>query len=1778
MFLSFLDDTPSSSFYVNANYEECSSDAGDGGNSIFIKSNDFGLLIMDNIIDDPLNSSLYYGQLTHTESVPFSLFGFRNPSASTVYVYAEEGASDTDDCSATPCRSLAHAYALLRHDEEITIFLKANPSLSQSLSIRSTNSIATFQGFGPDTTTVTVSNEARFHVEGHLWLDTMNIESSTILMNSLVYAPASAEAAKIYAGNCNFTIQMGYSAIFVIESATSFEMQSCIFPSYARFSEGPAVLDLTSKKDMKVSLNDTSLTTNSSSPHSPLAIVVQSAKNVIFSDVDFQVNLTFSDSDSQPYFILKGSFVEGDVEKVFKGVLDQEADDSAKYWGIRSGDSRPLKAILAGNQTKLVDVVFVSQPAGSGETGTMDDPIGTLQTAFEKFPNIIYVKSNIDADVGEIMTDSPLSVIGLNDTVPPQITGTLHIHFETPLVLKNLAFPTAGLTFSAYGDELVLDSCIFGTLNTILNPSAQLFTDSTDLESFTVKGCSFSSLSVGSSILEFTVSHTYEAIIGHPQMKTVFQHISGGVCLDVDVVDGTFLLQHTHFVECSAAQDGNGAALNLFIQYGEATIKACLFHRNRANLGGALFIDTNGFDNAQMTLVISDGDDPLHTPLKFIDCSAQSGNNIYIVSTQYVLDNDTLAFDPTPMKSNDYILVIRCHHANESKPKQIFITDTSTWTEPISLSKSNGLYSIQRSGTDVTSLRLSNEKYETEHGVDPPRGFISLDTTIRILMLTICIPQQTFPSPFIFVASEGNLELSSVAVTAMQSTAPTSFGYSSFIHSEGIFKLTGTSTVSELLNFGDKTAFVIVGKSFSFECHSDPGKRGRVASRSTTATDIFEISVQYENTVFINHIDFVGSANGVSHRVLTGKSEMTLELLNCSFTHFTKLPGLSEDEDGGVLYFHKKVHLTLIRCSFSSISSNGRGGVIFAQDLYSFNVTDSSFDICSSGGNGGCLHIAYPDTSSGAAFVFQATFQECSCGSGKNGSWAHFTEMPASPQLVPDNWPITDNSMTRDSTNHFTATVTTSGVESTIDLIDFLFPPQLETVYVSGNAEPTGAGCGDKDNPCTTVDSGFVRLDTSNPCSIIIQKTTTIIGPLEVEWNLTISPPGSDSVDVQVISDPERNVQHAFQFSKGDSSINHLDFRMFDENILSQAVFGISGTEVSLSIESCQFLSLVTYNFIFEQASGNLSITKSNFTGVTKDPQYAPDHGTLVSAQLSQSDSLKLEALRVTSANLVNTQGGFYFGFVVQFEKQTDPSFLFKDITLIEPEESTLGSLHFLVIVGKCGKERMVVDGPVGVSQDGENTENCGYFDNLCQTLYYSVEVAFNTTDPSVAIQGRVDLGYITKLGSKLTIQGRDQNAAVDFSNVNSLSVSGQPAVITINTLEIALTPTFQAEMAVMLSNKASLALNNVKFSISAAEPITFFHSDDSSLSLIDVTMNPPNPQLVNQFLLSLKGQLSIAGSTFNNIQSPSTQQTAPFALVAQSQPSSFSIGSTAARTTFSNFQGAQMGGALFFRIDHDQSSVSIINTAFQNCQATTAGGAVFILYVVEVDPSQLLVSASFSKCSLTDTTANGQWMFVVAPAIEGFVTNDQWKETLKSMDRNNHMQMIWCEAPSMDAPTESISLLDLLMLPVDADEIFVNNGSSFTGTECGSTPATACLTIDLAVSQMKTDASEIVIVGEGRLGKGIGVFGGYFGLRGESSSKTQLKVNGKGYGQTDGMIGGMDSAELSISNLRLTELASSDGLTGLSGSGSWDRKFVSCDCGGHDESNTIQFECISVG
>ncbi|KAK2942941.1 hypothetical protein BLNAU_22152 [Blattamonas nauphoetae] len=97
-----------------------------------------------------------------------------------------------------------------------------------------------------------------------------------------------------------------------------------------------------------------------------------------------------------------------------------------------------------------------------------------------------------------------------------------------------------------------------------------------------------------------------------------------------------------------------------------------------------------------------------------------------------------------------------------------------------------------------------------------------------------------------------------------------------------------------------------------------------------------------------------------------------------------------------------------------------------------------------------------------------------------------------------------------------------------------------------------------------------------------------------------------------------------------------------------------------------------------------------------------------------------------------------------------------------------------------------------------------------------------------------------------------------------------------------------------------------------------------------------------------------------------------------------------------------------------------------------------------------------------------------------------------------------------------------------------------------GSTLETASMTIDDALLQINAEATEIVIVGEGRLGEGVGVWGGYFGLSGETSMKTQLKVNGKRSGQTDGIVGGLHSAELGLHNLRMTEIAASDGLSGF--------------------------------
>ncbi|KAK2957755.1 hypothetical protein BLNAU_7189 [Blattamonas nauphoetae] len=458
------------------------------------------------------------------------------------------------------------------------------------------------------------------------------------------------------------------------------------------------------------------------------------------------------------------------------------------------------------------------------------------------------------------------------------------------------------------------------------------------------------------------------------------------------------------------------------------------------------------------------------------------------------------------------------------------------------------------------------------------------------------------------------------------------------------------------------------------------------------------------------------------------------------------------------------------------------------------------------------------------------------------------------------------------------------------------------------------------------------------------------------------------------------------------------------------------------------------------------------------------------------------------------------------------------------------------------------LEGEVEVDDNGFTFEKCGHFHLFCSSFELGVarmeEANLNRIKimEKIAVSSTIRMkGENSVVGASMdsilcfTQDGQFENSAKDYLD-SSLSFSS--IVITVQQLDRT-TPLF-------VSTCGSVSFTSCSFLGSSSTSISFslISISQSDLILSEVITN--SVKLTSAPLIVFRdGEFVVVHSTFSSINvTPSGTQDSPFTLRAVDQPSSFSIGSLAAQTTFTDLKGAKMGGALGISIGNADSSVSIVNTLFENCQATTAGGAALISFLVKVDSSELIVSASFSKCSLTSANGNGQWMLLVAPTITDFVTEDQWKETLAEMNRREHMKMIWCEAPSLDAPMESMSLLDILRPGTSAEEIFVHNGSSFTGSGCGQTRETACQTIDLAVLEMKTEGSEIVIEGEGRLGDCVGVFGGYFGLRGESSLKTQLKVNGKGFGGTDGMIGGMESAELSISNLRLTELASSDGLS----------------------------------
>ncbi|KAK2951798.1 hypothetical protein BLNAU_13291 [Blattamonas nauphoetae] len=232
-------------------------------------------------------------------------------------------------------------------------------------------------------------------------------------------------------------------------------------------------------------------------------------------------------------------------------------------------------------------------------------------------------------------------------------------------------------------------------------------------------------------------------------------------------------------------------------------------------------------------------------------------------------------------------------------------------------------------------------------------------------------------------------------------------------------------------------------------------------------------------------------------------------------------------------------------------------------------------------------------------------------------------------------------------------------------------------------------------------------------------------------------------------------------------------------------------------------------------------------------------------------------------------------------------------------------------------------------------------------------------------------------------------------------------------------------------------------------------------------------------------------------------------------------------------------GGVLSFE---QVDCVVIRNSSFTSCSSGGHGGCCFVSLSPTQTQHDFEVDAKFTDCSCGEGK-HGNWIHFTDFLFPPILDPSKWPVQKNALTLAN--TTLFTAEVEKEGVSSTIDLIDYIVFTLSTQIYVSNSETGSTSGLCGSTPATAYKTIDDALLQMKTSKNEIMVVAEGRLGEGVNVFGGYFGLCGETSMKTKLKVNAKRSGQTDGVIAGRSSAALAISNLRLTELASSDGMSG---------------------------------
>ncbi|KAK2947067.1 hypothetical protein BLNAU_17990 [Blattamonas nauphoetae] len=700
--------------------------------------------------------------------------------------------------------------------------------------------------------------------------------------------------------------------------------------------------------------------------------------------------------------------------------------------------------------------------------------------------------------------------------------------------------------------------------------------------------------------------------------------------------------------------------------------------------------------------------------------------------------------------------------------------------------------------------------------------------------------------------------------------------------------------------------------------------------------------------------------------------------------------------------------LTITHSFFTSCSSTANGGVFFFEQANHIVIRNSSFTSCSSGGHGGCCFVSLSPTQNQWDFEVDATFIDCSCGEGKHGKWIHFTHLLFPPILDTRKWPAQKNGLTLANRTLFTAQVENQGVASPIDLIDFLVFTPSTTIHVSNSKTGSTLGsCGSQSSPCCSLDVGLNRLSEEHSGTIRVVDNTTFNFTSPIEHDVLISSSSAGKATIFLTQPPEvvSDIKlHCFSSLTLDS----LLFCVLDG--LLRITCLINSNDGTLIVSNCDFREIELLGVLLDISSSHAEIRSTVFDQIKADAN-GYSGAVILSASLNEDASLLMDDVTIVSPELVDTQNGLYSGIEARITQTAGtPVFSFTNFKFLPDSGSPSSRLHFVTIVGEdlktlieFGDSRFEgsyetveegtwlwgintegastrgesllyslvgTGGAVGVSSDGEDSEECGYFGDWCRTLSRAVGLAKTKMDPAVSVQGRVEIGSSITAKTELLIKGRTQNDGLEFLNELHLDFSGEQAIVTFDTLEMEIKSTFEDRSVITLNVGAHLKLNNLKIAITAPQSKPFVTSQKSKLSLTEISLNGHNSEISDSHFLFMDGELSVLKSLFDKVASNPAGSHSPFSLRAVDKPSSFSIGSIAAQTTFSDFVGAEKGGALGIEVSNDESSVSIVNTLFQNCHATHHDAAILREDETSVD-------------SLPSTVVNFEWYLALAECLQ---------------------------------------------------------------------------------------------------------------------------------------------------------------------------------------------------